>query len=325
MRRRQYLCLAASALVVPLSIRPLPVWSQAYPARPVRLAVGYAAGGVNDVLARLMGQYLAERLGQSFVVENRPGAGSNIATESVVRAAPDGYTLLLASTANAINATLHDKLGFDFVRDMAPVASICRVPNVMLVNPSVPAATVPEFIAYVKANPGKVSMASAGNGSPQHVAGELFKMMAGVDMVHVPYRGGAPALTDLLAGQVQVYFSSVASAIQYIKAGKLRALAVTTSARSDLLPDLPTIAEFLPGYEASPWYGVAAPKATPAGVINKLNEEINHALADPAMRSRLAELGATPLSGSPADFGRLLVEETDKWAKVVKMSGAKPD
>jgi tripartite-type tricarboxylate transporter receptor subunit TctC len=320
MRRRQVLGLAASALVLPTE-----VWSQNYPTRPVRLTVGYAAGGVNDVLARLMGQYLAEHLGQSFVVENRPGAGSNIATEAVVRAAPDGYTLLLASTANAINATLYDKLGFDFARDIAPVASICRVPNVMLINPSVPATTVPEFIAYVKANPGKISMASAGNGSPQHVAGELFKMMAGVDMVHIPYRGGAPALTDLLAGQVQVYFSSVASAIQYIKAGKLRALAVTTSTRSELLPDLPTMAEFLPGYEASPWYGIAAPKATPADVINKLNEEINKGLADPAMRARLAELGATPLSGSPADFGRLLVEETDKWAKVVKMSGAKPD
>jgi tripartite-type tricarboxylate transporter receptor subunit TctC len=272
-----------------------------------------------------MGQYLAERLGQSFVIENRPGAGSNIATEAVVRAAPDGYTLLLASTANAINATLYDKLNFDFARDIAPVASICRVPNVMLVNPSVPATTVPEFIAYVKANPGKVSMASAGNGSPQHVAGELFKMMAGVDMMHIPYRGGAPALTDLLADQVQVYFSSVASSIQYIKAGKLRALAVTTSTRSELLPDLPTMAEFLPGYEASPWYGIAAPKATPADVVVKLNGEINSGLADPAMRSRLAELGATPLPGSPADFGRLLIEETDKWAKVVKLSGARPD
>ncbi len=320
MRRRQYLGLATSALVLPTE-----VWSQTYPTRPVRLTVGYAAGGVNDVLARLMGQYLGERLGQSFVIENRPGAGSNIATEAVVRAAPDGYTLLLASTANAINATLYDRLGFDFARDMAPVASICRVPNVMLVNPSVPVTTVPEFIAYVKANPGKVSMASAGNGSPQHVAGELFKMMAGVDMVHIPYRGGAPALTDLLAGQVQVYFSSVASAIQYIKAGKLRALAVTTSTRSELLPNLPTMAEFLPGYEASPWYGIAAPKATPTDMITKLNAEINSALADPAMRARLAELGATPLSGSPADFGRLLVEETDKWAKVVKLSGAKPD
>lgn len=320
MRRRQYLGLAASALLLPSYAR-----SQAYPSRPVKLVVGYAAGGVNDVLARLMGQFLSERLGQSFVVENRPGAGSNIATESVIRAAPDGYTLLLASTANAINATLYDKLGFDFARDIAPVAGICRVPNVMLLNPSVPARTVREFIAYLKANPGKVSMASAGNGSPQHVAGELFKMMAGVDMVHIPYRGGAPALTDLLAGQVQVYFSSVASAIQYIRADKLRALAVTTAKRSDLLPDLPTLAEFLPGYEASPWYGLGAPKGTPAEVIARLNEEINKALADPAIKTRLAELGATPLPGSAADFGRLLVEETDKWAKVVKMSGAKPD
>ena len=320
MRRRQYLGLAASALLLPSYAR-----SQAYPSRPVKLVVGYAAGGVNDVLARLMGQFLSERLGQSFLVENRPGAGSNIATESVIRAAPDGYTLLLASTANAINATLYDKLGFDFARDIAPVAGICRVPNVMLLNPSVPARTVREFIAYLKANPGKVSMASAGNGSPQHVAGELFKMMAGVDMVHIPYRGGAPALTDLLAGQVQVYFSSVASAIQYIRADKLRALAVTTAKRSDLLPDLPTLAEFLPGYEASPWYGLGAPKGTPAEVIARLNEEINKALADPAIKTRLAELGATPLPGSAADFGRLLVEETDKWAKVVKMSGAKPD
>lgn len=320
MRRRRVLGLTASALLFPVYAR-----SQAYPSRPVKLVVGYAAGGVNDVLARLMGQYLAERLGQSFVVENRPGAGSNIATESVVRAAPDGYTLLLASTANAINATLYDKLGFDFARDIAPVAGICRVPTVMLLNPSVPARTVPEFIAYLKANPGKVSMASAGNGSPQHVAGELFKMMAGVDMVHIPYRGGAPALSDLLAGQVQVYFSSVASAIQYIRADKLRALAVTTAKRSDLLPDLPTVAEFLPGYEASPWYGLGAPKGTPPEVIARLNEEVNKALADPAIKTRLAELGATPLPGSAADFGRLLVDETDKWAKVVKMSGAKPD
>lgn len=320
MRRRGYLGLTASALLFPSYAR-----SQAYPSRPVKLVVGYAAGGVNDVLARLMGQYLSERLGQSFVVDNRPGAGSNIATESVIRAAPDGYTLLLASTANAINATLYDKLGFDFARDIAPVAGICRVPNVMLLNPSVPARTVREFIAYLKANPGKVSMASAGNGSPQHVAGELFKMMAGVDMVHIPYRGGAPALTDLLAGQVQVYFSSVASAIQYIRADKLRALAVTTAKRSDLLPDLPTLAEFLPGYEASPWYGLGAPKGTPAEVIARLNEEVNKALADPAIKTRLAELGATPLPGSAADFGRLLVEETDKWAKVVKMSGARPD
>lgn len=319
MRRRGYLGLTASALLFPSYAR-----SQAYPSRPVKLVVGYAAGGVNDVLARLMGQYLSERLGQ-FVVENRPGAGSNIATESVIRAAPDGYTLLLASTANAINATLYDKLGFDFARDIAPVAGICRVPNVMLLNPSVPARTVGEFIAYLKANPGKVSMASAGNGSPQHVAGELFKMMAGVDMVHIPYRGGAPALTDLLAGQVQVYFSSVASAIQYIRADKLRALAVTTAKRSDLLPELPTLAEFLPGYEASPWYGLGAPKGTPAEVIARLNEEVNKALADPAIKPRLAELGATPLPGSAADFGRLLVEETDKWAKVVKMSGARPD
>ena len=320
MRRRQVLSLTTSALLLPSAPR-----AQAYPSRPVRLVVGYAAGGVNDVLARLMGQFLGEKLGQSFVVENRPGAGSNIATETVVRAAPDGYTLLLASTANAINATLYDKLAFDFARDMAPVAGICRVPNVMLLNPSVPAKTVLEFIAYLKANPGKVSMASAGNGSPQHVAGELFKMMAGVDMVHIPYRGGAPALTDLLAGQVQVYFSSVASAIQYIKADKLRPLAVTTTTRSELLPDVPPMAEFLPGYEASPWYGLAAPKATPAYVIARLNEEINKALADPTIRTRLADLGATPLSGSPADFGKLLVEETEKWAKVVKLSGAKPD
>jgi tripartite-type tricarboxylate transporter receptor subunit TctC len=272
-----------------------------------------------------MGQRLSERLGQPFVIENRSGAGSNIGTEAVVRASPDGYTLLLVGTANAINVTLYDNLNFNFIRDIAPVAIIGRAPLVMEVNPSVPAKTVPEFIAYAKANPGKISMASAGTGGASHVAGELFKMMAGVNMLHVPYRGSPPALTDLLGGQVQVMFDNVPSSIQHIKAGKLRALAVTTTARSEVLPDIPTIGEFVPGYGASGWNGIGAPKNCPTEIIDRLNREINAALADPKMQSQLADLGSAALSGSPADFGKLIAEDTEKWAKVVKFAGIKPE
>ena len=275
--------------------------------------------------ARLMGQWLSERLGQTFVIESRPGAATNIATEAVVHAPPDGYTLLLVAPANAINATLYEKLNYNFVHDIAPVAGLIRFPNVMEVNPSVPAKTVPEFIAYAKANPGKLNMASSGNGSTIHVSGELFKMMTGISMIHVPYRGGAPALTDMISGQVQVMFDNVPTSIEFIRAGKLRPLAVTTAQRSEVLPDLPTVADFVPGYEASAWYGVGAPKGTPAEIIDKLNSEINAILANPKTKSRFAELGASLIGGSPADFGRLVVEETDKWGKVVRFSGAKPD
>ena len=294
-----------------------------YPARPVRLIVGAAAGGLSDILARLLGQWLSEQLGQQFVVENRVGA-TNIATELVVRAPGDGHTLLLFNVSAAINATLYDKLNFNFIRDVAPVAAILRVPGVLVVNPSVPASTATELIAYAKANPGRLSMASAGNGSPQHIYGELFKMLAGVNLVHVPYRGGAPALTDLLGGQVQVIFSPVPEAIEYIKSGQLRPLAVTTMTRVEVLPDIPTLGDFLPGYEASGWQGIGAPKNTPAEIIDRLNNEINGALADPKIKARLAELGGTVLAGSPADFGKLIAAETEKWAKVVKFSGAKP-
>ena len=321
--RRTFIHMAAVAVAVPTLMRP--ARSQQFPARPVKLVVGYAAGGVNDILARLLGQRLSERLGQSFVIENKAGAGSNIATETVVRAPPDGYTLLLASAANAINATLYDKLSFDFVRDIAPVAAIGRVANVMVVNPSFPAKTVPEFIAYAKANPGKVTMASAGIGSPQHVGGELFKMMTGVDMVHVPYRGGAPALTDLLGGRVDVYFASTVSSVEYIRAGKLRPLGVTSSAKSDALPEIPPIGDFVPGYEASAWYGIGAPKGTPAETIGKLNREIDAGLADPKLRARLIDLGVVPANGSPEAFGRLIAEETAKWANVVRFAKIKPE
>jgi tripartite-type tricarboxylate transporter receptor subunit TctC len=321
--RRRFLHLAAGAAMSPAL--PRIARAQAYPARPVRMMVGYAAGGVNDILARLMGQRLSERLGQSFVIENKPGAGSNIATETVVRSSADGYTLLLVSGANAINATLYDRLNFNFIRDIAPVAGIGRVSNVMVVHPSFPARTVPEFIAYAKANPGKIAMASAGIGSPQHVGGELFKMMTGVAMVHVPYRGGAPALTDLIGGQVQVYFSSTASSIEYIKADKIRPLGVTSAQRSTALPDVPTIAEFVPGYEASAWYGIGAPKNTPTEIIEKLNTQINAALADPKMKARLGEFGALPLVGSAAQFGAMLADETEKWGKVVKFASIKPE
>jgi tripartite-type tricarboxylate transporter receptor subunit TctC len=296
-----------------------------YPARPVRLIVTVAAGSSPDIIARLIGQWLSERLGQQFVIENRPGAGGNIGTEAVVRAPADGYTLLLCGIMNATNAALYDKLNFDFIRDIAPVASVLRGPSVLVVHPSVPAKSVPEFIAYAKANPGKVYLASAGNGTGSHIAGELFKMMAGVDMVHVPYRGGGPALTDLLGGQVQVMFAATVVSIEYIRAGRLRPLAVTTATRSDALPDIPTVGEFVPGYEASAWFGIGAPKATPAEIVDKLNKEINAALADPNMKARLADLGGTALAGSPADFGKLIAEEIEKWAKVVKSAGIKPE
>jgi tripartite-type tricarboxylate transporter receptor subunit TctC len=291
----------------------------------VRIVVGFAPSGATDIMARLIGQWLSERLGQQFVIENRPGAGSNIGTEVAVNAHPDGYTLLVATSVNAINATLYDKLNFNFIRDIVPVASIHREPHVMEVNPSVPARTVPEFITHAKANPGKINMASAGIGSGNHIAGELFKMMTGINLVHVPYRGAGPALVDLLGGQVQVMFATMSSSVEYVRAGKLRALAVTTTTRSGALPDVPTVSDFLPGYEASFWSGVGAPKNTPAEIVDTLNKEINAALADPKMKARLAELGATALAGSPADFGKLIADETEKSRNVVKFSGAKAD
>ena len=319
--RRNFLHLAAGAAALPAV--PRIAWAQTYPTRLVRIIVGFAAGGGVDIVARLIGQWLSERLGQQFLIENRPGAATNIATEAVVRAPPDGYTLLLVNGANATNATLYEKLNFNFIRDIAPVAGIMRVPTVMVVNPSVPAKTIPEFIAYAKANPGKINFASGGVGAPSHLAGELFKMMTGVNLVHVPYRGLAPAFTDLIGGQVQVIFGALTSSIEYIKTGRLRALAVTTAKRSEALPDLPTVGEFVPGYEASQWYGVGVPKNTPADIVDKLNKEINAGLADPRMKARLADLGGTVLPGSPSDFGKLIVEETEKWAKVVNFSGAK--
>jgi tripartite-type tricarboxylate transporter receptor subunit TctC len=321
--RRRFLQLAAGAAALPPASRF--AWAQTYPTRPVHIVIGYPAGGAADILARLMGQWLSERLGQPFIIENRPGAGTNIATEAVAKAPPDGYTLLLVTTANAMNATLYDKLNFNFIRDIAPVASIVRVPQVMEVNPSVPAKTVPEFIVYAKANPGKLNMASAGSGGPQHVAGELFKMMTGVDMLHVPYRGSGPALNDLISDRVQVMFDTLPSSIEFIKVGKLRPLAVTTPMRLEVLPDVPTVGDFLPGYEASAWQGVGAPKNTPADIVEKLNTEINAALADPKMKARLADLSCLVLAGSPAEFGKVIAEETDKWAKVVKFAGIKPD
>jgi tripartite-type tricarboxylate transporter receptor subunit TctC len=321
--RRQFLHLAAGAAVLPAVSKIAK--AQTYPTRPVRLIIGYTPGGSADLTARLMGQWLSERLGQSFVVENRPGGGTNIATEAVVRAPPDGYTLLLAAPANAINATLYDKLNFNFLRDIEPVAGIIRFPNVVVVNPSLPIKSIPELIAYAKANPGKLNMASSGNGSTIHMSGELFKMLTGTDMVHVPYRGGAPALTDLIAGQVHVMFDNIPTCAEHVKSGKLRGLAVTSMTRSEVLPDLPTVADFLPGYEASAWYGIVAPKNTPIEMIDRLNKEINAVLADPAVKTRFAELGAFLLPGSTADFGKLLADETDKWGKVVKFSGARVD
>jgi tripartite-type tricarboxylate transporter receptor subunit TctC len=321
--RRQFLHLAAGAAALPAVSRV--TWAQAYPSRPVRLIVPVAPAGAGDILARLMGQWLSERLGQPFIIENRPGGGNNIGTEAVVRAPADGYTLLLAGTPNTVNVTLYEKLNFNFIRDIAPVAGIIRGSFVMVVNPSVPAKSVPEFIAYAKANPRKLNMASAGNGTASHVGGELFKMMAGVDLVHVPYRGGGPAFNDLLAGQVQVMFPTTVSSIGYIRAGRLRALAVTAATRSEVLPGIPTVGEFVPDYEANNWFGVGAPKATPAEIVEKLNKEINAGLADPNMKARLADLGGTVLAGSPADFGKLIAEETEKWGKVVRFTGIKAD
>jgi tripartite-type tricarboxylate transporter receptor subunit TctC len=323
LRRRTFLHLAAGAAALPAV--PHIARAQAFPTRPMRIIIGFAAGGPTDILARLMAQSLSERMGQQFIIEAKPGAGANIATEMVVRAPADGYTLLLSDASPAINATLYDKLSFNFIRDIAPVASISRHPLVMAVNPSVPAATGPEFIAYAKANPGKINMASPGNGTPPHVGGELFKLMTGVNMVHVPYRGATPALTDLIGGQVQVMFAGLAGAIQHIKAGSLRALAVTAEKRVDVLPDLATVAEFVPGYEASGWFGLCAPKNTPVEITDKLNKEINAALTAPKMIARLADLGGTVLVGSPADFGKLIAAETEKWARVIKFANIKPE
>ncbi len=319
--RRKFLHLAAGAIALPAVARR--AGAQSYPSRPVRIVVGFTPAGATDILARLIGQWLQERLGQTFIVENRPGAGSNIATDAVARSPADGYTLMLVAPANAINATLYDKLPFNFIRDIAPVAGLIRVANVMEVNPALPAKTLPEFIAYAKANAGKISYASAGTGSQQHVAGELLKMMAGIDMVHVPYRGGGPALADLMGGQVHLFFGTTASTIQLIRSGKLRALAVTTATRSPALPDVPTVAEFVPGYEASSWYGIGAPKGTPAEIVNLLNKEINAGLADPKIKARLDDMGGTPLTGPASAFGKLIADETEKWAKVVRAAGVK--
>jgi tripartite-type tricarboxylate transporter receptor subunit TctC len=321
--RRLFLQLAAGVAALPAAARVAK--AQDYPARPVRVMVGYAPGGPADILARLFGQWLSERLGEQFIVENRPGAGTNIATEAVVHAPPDGYTLLLVSAANFINATLYEKLPFNFMRDIAPVVVLSREPNVMVVHPSVPATTVAQFIAYAQENPGKVTMASGGTGAASHVSGELFKMLTAVDMVHVPYRGAGPALTGLLGGQVQVYFSPMTAAIEYVRSGKLRALAVTTTARSPVLPDVPALREYVPDYEASQWYGIGAPRSTPAEIVGKLNAEANNALVDPKMLARLADLGQTPLGGSSAEFGKLIAEQTEKWGRVVKFSGARAD
>jgi tripartite-type tricarboxylate transporter receptor subunit TctC len=319
--RRNFLHLAVGATALPTASRF--AWAQSYPTRPVRMIVAAAPGGGNDIVARLIGQWLSERLGQQFVIENRPGGGSNIGTEAVVRAASDGHTLLLVTAANAINATLYGNLNFNFLRDIAPVAGIMRTPNVLLVNPSVPANTALEFIAHAKANPGKINMASGGIGSPGHMAGELFKIMTGIDPIHVPYRGGAPALTDLIAGQVRFLFISVPSSIAYIRAGKLRPLALNTTTRSDTLPDIPTVSEFVPGYEASTWFGIGVPTGTPAEIIGKLNSEINAALADPKFKAQLANLGGAVLPLSPVDFGKLIADETEKWGKVIRTANIK--
>ena len=321
--RRQFLHLAAGAAALPAVSRIAS--AQTYPSRPVRIIVGFAAGGTADVAARLIGQWLSERLGQPFVIENRPGAASNIAAEAVARSPADGYTLLLVATSAAVNVSLYDKLSFNLIRDIAPVAGIMRFPQVMDVNPAVPARTVPEFIAYAKANPGKLNMASGGNGTNTHIAGELFKMMAGVNMVHVPYRGGGPAITDLLGGQVQVMFDTMPSSIEHIRAGKLRPLAVTTTTRSEALPDVPTVGEFVPGYEASAFESIGAPKNTPSEIIDRLNKEINAALAVPKMQTRVADLGGITFAGSPVDFGKFIADETEKWAKVIRFAGIKAE
>ncbi len=323
LRRRQFLRLAAGAITLPILPRGAP--AQSYPSRPVRLMVGFAPGQAIDIVTRLIGQRLSERLGQQFIVENRPGAGGNIATEVVVRAPPDGYTLLAVGSNNMINATLYEKLSYDFIRDIVPVASIYRVPQVMEVNPSFPAKTVPEFIAYAKANPGKISFASAGNGSVAHVTGELFKMMSGVNMLHVPYRGAPPALTDLIGGQVHVMFDNMPSSIEHIRAGRLRPLAVTAATRWEGLPDIPTVADFVPGFETSAWAGIGAPKNTPAEIIDTLNREINATLAEPKTKARFADLGGMVLPLSPTEYAKRIAEETEKWAKVIKFAGAKPD
>jgi tripartite-type tricarboxylate transporter receptor subunit TctC len=321
--RRRFLQLAAGAAALP-AISQF-ARAQTYPSRPVHLIVGFAAGGPTDIVARLMAQWLSERLGRQFVVENRPGAGGNVATEAALKAPSDGYALLLSSTANAINATLYDKLNYNFIRDIAPVAGLLRLPNVMTVNPSFAANTVPEFIANAKANPGKINMAHPGAGTSPHMSGQLFKMMAGVDLIDVPYRGGAPALTDLIGGQVQVMFDPTTSMVEPIRAGRLRALAVTSATRSEALPDVPALGDFLPGYESSAWFGVGAPKNTPPEIIDKLNREVNAGLADPKMKARFADLGATVLAGSPKDFGKLIAEETEKWGKVIRAANIKPD
>jgi tripartite-type tricarboxylate transporter receptor subunit TctC len=320
--RRKFLRLAAGAAVIEAVSRT--ARAQAYPSRAVHWIVPYPPGGPTDILARLLGKWLSERLGQPFVVDNRPGASGNIGTELVVRSAPDGYTLLLEAGANVINDTLFDKLGFNFMRDVAPVAGLIAAPLIMEVNPSVPARTVPEFIAYAKANPGRINMASAGNGTPQHVAGELFKMMAGIDMIHVPYRGSAPAVTNLLGGQVQVMFDTPPASIEHIRAGTLRPLAVTSATRAPVLPDVPVMSDFLPGYEATAWYGVGTQRNVPAEIVERLNREINAGLADPDIKARLTDLGGSPLAGSAADFGKFLASESGKWAKVIKFAGIKP-
>jgi tripartite-type tricarboxylate transporter receptor subunit TctC len=317
--RRRFLRLAAGAAALPAASRF--AWAQAYPTRPVRIVVGFAAGGSADILARLLGQWLSERLGQPFVIENRPGAGTTIATEAVVKAPPDGYTLLLVAAAAVTSALLYDKL--NLIRDTAPVASISREPQILALHPSIPTNTVSEFIAYAKANPGKISMASGGNGTPAHIAGELFKMMTGVNLVHVPYRGAAPALTDLIGGQVQVMFVAMASGIEYVRAGKLRSLAVSTAMRSEALPDLPVLGDFVAGYESSAWYGLGAPKHTPSEIVATLNTEINAGLVNSMIKARLADLGSTPLVGSATDFGKLIADETEKWGKVIRAANIK--
>jgi tripartite-type tricarboxylate transporter receptor subunit TctC len=321
--RRQFLSLAGIALGMPAVSRVAN--AQTYPARPVRMLVGFAAGGAPDIAARLVAQWLSDRLGQQFVVENRPGAGGNIATEAVVDAPGDGYTLLMGGLWNAVNATLYQKLKYDFIRDMVPVAGVSHENYGMEVHPSFPAKTVAEFIAYAKARPGKLNMASAGNGTGPHMAGELFKIMAGVDMVHVAYRGSPPALTDLLAGQVDMMFSPLSSSIEYVKAGKLRGLAVTSAARSEVLPELPTVGEFVPGYEATGWFGVCAPQKTPAEIVDRLNREINAGLADPKLKARFFDLGATVFGGSPSDFAKHIASETEKWGKVVRTANLRAD
>jgi len=321
--RRRFLHLAASAAALPMVSRN--ARAQAYPSRPVRLIIGIAPGSAPDIVGRLLGQWLSERLGRPFVIENRPGAGTNIATEAAVRSPADGYTLLLVTAANTVNATLYEKLNFNFIRDIAPVASISREIFAVEVNPSFPAKTLPEFIAYAKANPGKLSMASPGSGTGPHMAGELFKMMTGVNLVHVPYRGSAPALTDLIAGQVHMIFGPLTSSIQYVRGGQLRALAVSSATRSDALPDIPTVGDFVPGYEATGWFGIGVPASTPVEIIDKINAEIKAGLADPKIKARLADVGGVAVVGSPSDFGKLIADETEKWAKVVKFANIKPE